>query len=453
MPGPIDRAGTSASSRCLGARVSAGCQLAGDRVFALERAGGQAQFALVVRSAVDDATPGQVVLDPSELAADAAVAIDWYHPSRDGRFVAYGTSEGGDERSTLRVIDVDTGALLPDEIPDTRAASVGWLPDAGGFLYTRYPEGDEYHRMVYAHSLGTDWHDDPLVWGELPTPESWPDVTVSPDGRWALVHVLVGWGRTDLHLLDRASGTWRTLIEGRDALDVPQLRRRPAGRHHHLRCAAWPGGGGAARCRRCRCRRRRWRRRDWTTLVPEGDAVLDGCRPAGGTLLVTSTRHAVGQLHRYDRRRHAARRDGAARAGIVRRVRRRRRAGAGLLPARVVHPSGRAVPLDARRRPATVGLVSGRGGAAGPGGVRRRAGALPVTRRHRDRAVPRPSGRCDARTRHRRHPQRLRRLRHRVVAGVVPGDRRLVRAGRAVRRGRAARRLRGGRGMAPRRSA
>src|SRR6476646_997445 len=72
--------------------------------------------------------------------------------------------------------------------------------------------------MVYAHTLGTDWRDDPLVWGELPTPESWPDVTVSPDGHWALVHVLVGWGRTDVHLLDRRRGSWRTIVEGRQAL-------------------------------------------------------------------------------------------------------------------------------------------------------------------------------------------------------------------------------------------
>src|SRR5439155_13216114 len=86
----------------LGARVSTGCRLAGERVFTLERSGGQAQFALLVHSAVDRSVPPRTLLDPSALAADAAVAIDWYHPSRDGRLVAYGTSEGGDERSTLR---------------------------------------------------------------------------------------------------------------------------------------------------------------------------------------------------------------------------------------------------------------------------------------------------------------------------------------------------------------
>ena len=276
----------------LGARVSAGCRLAGDRVFALERAGGQAQFALIVRSASDPTAPARVVVDPSHLAADAAVAIDWYHPSPGGDLVAYGTSEGGDERSTLRVIDVDTGQHRPDEIPDTRAASLGWLPDGSGFMYTRYPDGDEYHRMVYAHTLGTDWHDDPLVWGELPTPESWPDVAVSPDGAWAVVHVLVGWGRVDVHLLDRTRDTWRTLVAGRDALthltfDGDRLVGTTTWDALRGRVVAVPlevAGDGDG---------------EWQTLVPEGDGVLEGCHPAGGDLLVVSTLRAVGRFHRY----------------------------------------------------------------------------------------------------------------------------------------------------------
>jgi prolyl oligopeptidase len=274
----------------LGARVSTGCRLAGERVFTLERWGRQAQFALQVRSAVDRSEPARTLLDPSGLAADAAVAIDWYHPSRDGRLVSYGTSEGGDERSVLRVLDVEAGRPLDDRIPETRAASVGWLPDGDGFLYTRYPEGDEYHRMVYAHALGTDWHDDPLVWDALPTPESWCDVTVSPDGKWALVHVMVGWGRTDVHLLDRTTGEWRVVVAEHDALT--QLRfdgdrlvgtttlDAPRGRV----VAAPLAAPDAAR---------------WTTLVPEGDSVLEACLTAGGTLLVVSTRHAVADLDTY----------------------------------------------------------------------------------------------------------------------------------------------------------
>ena len=158
-----------------------GCRLAGDRVFTLERvpaAGPVRAVRPLGRSIRRSPRRGCCSTRPA-LAADATAAIDWYHPSPDGRLVAYGASEGGDERSVLRVLDVDTGEHLADEIPDTRAASVGWLPDGSRLLYTRYPAGDEYHRMVYGHTLGSPWADDALVWGDLPDPEAWPDVSVA----------------------------------------------------------------------------------------------------------------------------------------------------------------------------------------------------------------------------------------------------------------------------------
>ena len=255
----------------------------------MERADGQAQFALVVRSAVDATAPPRVLLDPSDRATDAAVAIDWFHPSRDGQLVAYGTSEGGDERSVLRIIRTSTGDHLTDEIPDTRAASVAWLPDASGFLYTRYPEGDEYNRRVYGHRLGADWPDDAVVWDRLPTPQAWPDVDVSPDGQWALVHVLVGWGRTDVHVLHRPSDTWHTVVEGRQALT--QLTFGPDGLVGTTTADAPRGRVVAVPLRP--------EPGPWATLVPEGEAVLESCRVAGDSLLVAATHHAVAQLHRY----------------------------------------------------------------------------------------------------------------------------------------------------------
>jgi len=135
--------------------------------------------------------------------------------------------------------------------------------------------------------------------------------------------------------------------------------------------------------------------------------VLEGCRPAGRTLLVTSTRHAVGHLHRYAP-------DGTALGPVE-------------LPelgSFVGFDAGaeRALAfcqLESFTRPGALfrwtaedGLVSwGSSSDAAelfePDTVRRAAGALPVAGRHRDRAVPGPPRRRHARTRHRRHPERL----------------------------------------------
>ena len=270
----------------LGAPIVTAPVLAGDRLFTLERRDGAPQLSLVVRSAVDASVLPRTLLDPAALADDAAAAIDWFEPSNDGRLVVFGVSQGGDERSVLRVLDVDSGEVLPDEIPDTRAASIGWFPDGERFLYTRYPEGDEYHRTVWEHRLGRSWRDDPLVWADLPTPESWPSVSVSRDGRWILVHVMVGWGRIDVHLSD--GQTWQTVVAGVEAQSAFEVHGdrlvgtttvdAPRGR-----VVAAPLDDPSV----------------WTTLVPEGDDVLESVHLAGDTLLRRSSRSAVSRLHRH----------------------------------------------------------------------------------------------------------------------------------------------------------
>src|SRR3712207_6965088 len=40
----------------------------------------------------------------------------WFSPSPDGRLLAYGISQAGSEHGTLRILDVDSGELLPDSL-------------------------------------------------------------------------------------------------------------------------------------------------------------------------------------------------------------------------------------------------------------------------------------------------------------------------------------------------
>ena len=194
--------------------------LRGDHLFCYERPAGAEQFVLTRRSAIDSAEPPVVLLDPATFSEDAATAIDWYYPSRDGSLVAVGISEGGTEQSVLHVLsgaDGSTAGGVGDRIPDTRASSVAWEPDGTGFFYVRYPAGDEYNRTVHHHRLGTDWRDDPVVWDDRPDPQAWPDVMLTDDGRWLIVSVEVGYRRTDIHALDRHADRWSTTIADVDA--------------------------------------------------------------------------------------------------------------------------------------------------------------------------------------------------------------------------------------------
>ncbi len=134
----------------------------GGRYFHMRREGAdQNQPILYVREGVGGTD--RALVDPNRLREDGTAAIDWWFPSVDGRLLACGVSEGGDEKSTLRVYEVETGRPLPDVIPRTRYCSLAWLPDGSGFLYTRYPAPGEvepamedYNRHLFRHRLGED---------------------------------------------------------------------------------------------------------------------------------------------------------------------------------------------------------------------------------------------------------------------------------------------------------
>ncbi len=296
-----DRPGRAGLHRRLSALLragsSVGCTVAGDRVFSLDRWGHHDQAVLVVRPA-DRPGLARTVVDPILLTGDPTAAIDWYHPSPDGSRLAYGLSTRGDERSTLHILDVASGARHPDTIPNTRAASVAWAPDGLGFAYTRYPLPGEvpddeldYWRKVFWHRLGDPPDQDEVVWDDLPDKTAWPNVSLSRDGRWLLVHTSLGWSRVDVHLIDRHTGARTAMIEGLEAVssfevvgdEVIGVTTLDADRGRVVSAptvAAWHD--------------------NWCTLIPEGSAVIEAVAATSRSLLVLRSRAAVAELDRYD---------------------------------------------------------------------------------------------------------------------------------------------------------
>ncbi len=274
--------------------------LRGDRLFCYERPAGAEQFVLTRRSALDPQAEPVVLLDPARFSDDAATAIDWYYPSRDGSLVAVGISEGGTEQSVLQVLSATDGSPAGgdgDRIPDTRASSVAWEPDGSGFFYVRYPAGDEYNRTVHHHRLGTDWHDDPVVWDDRPDPQAWPNILLTPDGRWLVVSVEVGYRRTDVHALDRHADRWSTTIGGVDATtsfsiaadgrSLVGISNLDAPRGRVVRVALDPDvldRGPEA----------------WHTVVAEGDDVIAQLAVTRQGLLMVTSAGAVDTVHRLD---------------------------------------------------------------------------------------------------------------------------------------------------------
>ncbi len=272
-----------------------------DRLFVAERAESADQFALTLRSASDPSSPPVVLVDPGAAAPDGALSLDWFFPSSDGRLVAYGLSEGGTENSTLAVLDIETGEHLVDRIPDTRAATVGWLPDSSGFYYTSYPVDDQYNRRVLFHCIGTPIDDDPIVWSDPEAPQSWPDVQISGDGRFLLVEVLVGWGHHDAFLLDRNDGSWSTVIAGIEATSSFDFMG------DQLIIATTVG---APNGRVVTAPLEEPWAENWRAVVPEGDGVIASAHAFGAEILVVVTERAVDRIERWQT-------DGGGSQGVI----------------------------------------------------------------------------------------------------------------------------------------
>jgi prolyl oligopeptidase len=244
---------------------------AGKWIFHTRREGTQKQAVLYVRQGIGG--KDRALIDLNALDATGLTALDWWYPSSDGAFVAYGLSHGGDELSTLHVVEVGSGSDCGETIPHTQRSSVAWSDD--GFYYTVHPApgtvpaGDEhYHRRIRYHRLGDDPAHDELVFGEGRPKEDILVVQTSPDGRWVMAESFRGWVQSDVYLLDRRDPAkkWTTVVAGEEGLttglltnDAVWLRTNLGALNYVVVRASLDSPG----------------RESWKVVVPETDQAIE----------------------------------------------------------------------------------------------------------------------------------------------------------------------------------
>ncbi len=148
-------------------------QVWGGHYFYLQADAGSDNRRLYVRDVVN--APERLLVDPEKLTtADGThFSIDYFQPSLDGKYVAYGISPGGSEDSVMRILETSSGKVLPDVIDRAQAGQPSWLPDGKSFFFPRLqrrgqdaPPTAKYQKVrVYRHTLGSDPEKDPQVFG------------------------------------------------------------------------------------------------------------------------------------------------------------------------------------------------------------------------------------------------------------------------------------------------
>ena len=110
---------------------------AGGKLFYLLRGRQDRQVKLVMRDRLDGVE--KLLVDPDVQAQRTGVphAINYFVPSWDGRYLAYGLSAGGSEDASLYVLDVRTGQHVGAPVPRVPEGGVAWLPDSRAITYNQ----------------------------------------------------------------------------------------------------------------------------------------------------------------------------------------------------------------------------------------------------------------------------------------------------------------------------
>jgi prolyl oligopeptidase len=204
-------------------------QFRGGMLFAMKYQPPQEQPMLVALPSADNPDKAKVIFDPNSASSKGSVAIDFYVPSLDGKYVAAAVSENGSEDSSAVIFEVATGKKLADVVPRvnfaTAGGSIDWKADSSGFYYTRYPQGKErpaedadFYQQVYFHKLGTSPAQDVYMIGKEFPRIAEIQLRTSDDGRWLVASVANGDGGQFEHYVMDASGHWTQVTHLEDGI-------------------------------------------------------------------------------------------------------------------------------------------------------------------------------------------------------------------------------------------
>jgi prolyl oligopeptidase len=211
-----------------------GLQFRGGLLFAMNFQPPQQQPKLVALRSADDPGTAKIIFDPNVESSRESLAIDFYVPSLDGKYVVVAVSANGSEDSDAHIFEVATGKELTDVVPHvnfaTAGGSIDWKADSTGFYYTRYPRGNErppedahFWQQVYFHRLGADPKEDTYVIGKEFPRIAEIHLRTSENGRWLIASVGNGDGGQFAHYIMDASGRWTQVTHFEDGVVSAKL--------------------------------------------------------------------------------------------------------------------------------------------------------------------------------------------------------------------------------------
>jgi prolyl oligopeptidase len=121
----------------------------------------------------------RVLIDPNTFSNDGTISLGGTSINNSASLIAYSISDGGSDWRLWKVMNIETGEVLNDEIKWAKFSGASWENDDSGFFYQKYdePNGEllkeinESPKLMF-HKIGTNQSEDYVVY-ENPNQPRW----------------------------------------------------------------------------------------------------------------------------------------------------------------------------------------------------------------------------------------------------------------------------------------
>ncbi|MGB8319532.1 MAG: prolyl oligopeptidase family serine peptidase [Ignavibacteriaceae bacterium] len=191
-----------------------------DQLFFMQSTPPQAQPVIAFKTWPNGET--KVLVDPGRKGKGVAITGFW--PSPKGNFLAYGLAVGGNEATTIHILNVKTGESLSDSLIKCGggATPTGMVWDANekGLTYVRLPmpgsvpeSESQFYAALYHHFLNKPQNEDKLVFGKGLSKVAEYTFIPSYDGKEAAMFVHFGDGNPDYVYLRKGIDKWNQVLD------------------------------------------------------------------------------------------------------------------------------------------------------------------------------------------------------------------------------------------------
>ena len=121
----------------------------------------------------------RVLIDPNSFSEDGTISLGGTSINNNADHIAYSISDGGSDWRKWKVMNIETGEILEDEIRWAKFSGAVWENDDSGFYYQKYDEPDgevlkdlnQSPRLMF-HKIGTNQSEDRVIY-ENPDQPRW----------------------------------------------------------------------------------------------------------------------------------------------------------------------------------------------------------------------------------------------------------------------------------------